>query len=74
VDSKDFTTYSEIYIDIVKVNDRAYNVEYVIDDFVGRFEEHRFTFSTFDKEEDAENYADSLRYIVDSAHFEFEVM
>ena len=74
MDSKNFITYSEVYIEIIKVNDRAYNVEYVIDDFVGQFEEHRFVFSTFDKEEDAENYADALRYIVDSAQFEFEVL
>ena len=74
VDSKDFITYSEVYIEIIKVADRAYNVEYVIDDFVGQFEEHRFVFSTFDKEENAETYADSLRYVVDRAQFEFEVL
>lgn len=74
MDSDKFITYSDIYVDVVKIDDRIYNVDYVIDDYVNEFEEHRFTFSVFDTENEAEKYADSLRYIIDNAHFEFEVL
>lgn len=66
-------TYSEAYIEVVFDGGREWRVQVSIECIDRIEEEIVFPIAFFDKEDEAEKYADSLRYIYDKAIFEFEI-
>lgn len=65
--------YSEAYIEVVFDGEREWRVQVSIECIDRVEEEIVFPIAFFDKEDEAERYADSLRYIYDKAVFEFEI-
>lgn len=65
--------YSEVYIEVVFDGEREWRVQVSIECIDRVEEEIVFPIAFFDKEDEAERYADSLRYIYDKAVFEFEI-
>ncbi len=66
-------SYSEAYIEVVFDGEREWRVQVSIECIDRVEEEIVFPIAFFDKEDEAERYADSLRYIYDKAVFEFEI-